>query len=129
MSSAISSIDHMVVMVRDLNGAAARWQRYGFKCSPRGFHDGLDTANHIAAFPSDYLELLGVRVPTEANRIYADAIEQRPGLWGIAFRGVARTAWEKLRAQGVPASEPRALTRPVQYRRSEEHTSELQSPI
>ena len=64
----IVGIDHAVVVVRDLDQAAANWQRLGFTVSPRGTHSAkMGTGNYTIMLDPDYIELLGVLVETEHN--------------------------------------------------------------
>jgi hypothetical protein len=54
-------IDHVVLAVRDLDASAERlWEEHGLRFVAGGRHPGWGTANMIAPFGSDYLELLGV---------------------------------------------------------------------
>jgi hypothetical protein len=53
------SLDHFVVLVRDLASVPAVWQRLGFKVMPRMHHAALGTSNHVIQFHGTYLELLG----------------------------------------------------------------------
>ena len=54
-------IDHVVLAVRDLDASAERlWEEHGLRFLPGGRHPRWGTANMIAPFGSDYLELLGV---------------------------------------------------------------------
>jgi len=62
----VVGLDHVVVVVRDLDAAAAQWQRLGFTISPRGTHSAhMGTANYTMMLREDYLEILGVVAPTE----------------------------------------------------------------
>src|SRR3569832_2586893 len=61
-------IDHAVVVVDNLDGAAATWKRFGFTISPRGTHSAkMGTGNHTIMLGSDYIELMGVLAATELN--------------------------------------------------------------
>ncbi len=52
-------IDHVVLLVRDLDGAEAQFHRLGFNLTPRGHHSRLGSYNHCAMLAGgDYLELL-----------------------------------------------------------------------
>ena len=53
------AIDHVVIDARDsLDAAASAFAALGFQLTPRGYHT-LGSANHLAMFATDYLELLG----------------------------------------------------------------------
>jgi hypothetical protein len=54
-------IDHVVLAVRDLDASAERlWEEHGLRFLAGGRHPRWGTANMIAPFGSDYVELLGV---------------------------------------------------------------------
>jgi glyoxalase-like protein len=54
-------IDHVVLAVRDLEASADRlWTEHGLRFISGGRHPRWGTANMIAPFGRDYLELLGV---------------------------------------------------------------------
>src|SRR5258707_15393503 len=59
------SIDHVVLAVRDLDRAAARYERLGFTLTPRASHDDrMGTSNRLAQFRGEsFIELLEVDRP------------------------------------------------------------------
>jgi catechol 2,3-dioxygenase-like lactoylglutathione lyase family enzyme len=59
------AIDHVVLCVHDLAGAAAFYQRLGFTMTPRGVHP-WGTANHLAQLQGSFIELLAI---DDARRI------------------------------------------------------------
>jgi hypothetical protein len=61
--TAISGVDHSIVVVDDLETARARYESLGFTLTPRGRHIGWATANYCIMFPDDYIELLGIVEP------------------------------------------------------------------
>jgi len=64
-----SGIDHLVILVSDLDLAAATYARLGFTLSPRGTHSAaMGTANHTLMLGQDYFEVLSVLHPTERNQ-------------------------------------------------------------
>ena len=64
----VIGIDHAVVVVGDLDKAAATWKALGFTLSPRGTHSAhMGSGNYTIMLDPDYIELLGVLVPTEYN--------------------------------------------------------------
>ncbi|GBD12792.1 hypothetical protein HRbin24_00806 [bacterium HR24] len=67
MSALVRRLDHLVLAVRDLEEAAARWQGLGLDVRPGGNHPGLGTHNALVRFGADYVELLAVRDEAEAR--------------------------------------------------------------
>ncbi|MEM7226728.1 MAG: VOC family protein [Pseudomonadota bacterium] len=111
-SGAISGIDHVLVGVRDLEGAHETWQRLGFTLSPRGRHIGWGTANYCIMFPEDYIELLGILDPSQFTNNLDRFLETREGLMGLAFAtGDAEAAAARLAEAGIAADGPKDLAR------------------
>jgi len=65
MTNGITSIDHVLVGVDDLDGAARAWRRLGFTLTPRGRHVGRMSGNYCIMFGDDYVELIGVVDPSQ----------------------------------------------------------------
>ena len=64
----VIGLDHAVVMVKDLDQAAANYKKLGFTVSPRCTHSAhMGSGNYTIMFDPDYMELLGVLTPTEHN--------------------------------------------------------------
>jgi catechol 2,3-dioxygenase-like lactoylglutathione lyase family enzyme len=117
MRSGIAGIDHVVIAVRDLEGAKARWTRLGFTVAPRGRHLGAEvpggTANYCLMFGRDYLELLGLVEPDgEAARLQ-QFLARREGAMAVAFApdGPLDEVRAALLARGLHPGEARALGR------------------
>lgn len=65
MAQHLTGVDHCVILVRNLDGAAERYRRLGFTLSPRGYHSAhMGSANHTIMLQHDYFELLGIINPT-----------------------------------------------------------------
>ncbi len=112
----IIGIDHAVVVVRDLDQAAANWKRLGFTVSPRGTHSArMGTGNTTIMFDHDYVELLGVLVETEHNVPTRKFLARRgEGIERVAFTAVDSAAGaEEIRARGYAALGPTDFERPV----------------
>ncbi len=63
MSAKGRAIDHIVIAVRDLDRAAARYEALGFTLTPRAHHD-WGTANRLAQFRGrNFIELLEIERP------------------------------------------------------------------
>jgi hypothetical protein len=116
MRGGISGIDHVVVAVRDLEGARLRWTRLGFTLTPRGRHLGQGTANYCIMFARDYLELLGFAEPDEYARKLQAFLAARQGPMSVAFAPAEAPAQVAgaLAALGLHPGEPRALGRQLE---------------
>lgn len=112
----VVGIDHAVVVVDDLDEAAARWKRLGFTLSPRGTHSArLGTGNYTIMLDPDYIELLGVIAETEHNAPTRDFLARRgQGIERVAFTAIDSAAGaEEIRARGYAALGPIDFERPV----------------
>jgi len=112
----IVGLDHVVVVVRDLDKAARTWAGLGFTVSPRGTHSAhMGTGNYTMMLGDDYLELLGVLTPTERNAPTRALLEKREGIERAAFTAVDAAAGTKeLQARGIAATGPIGFSRPVE---------------
>ncbi len=108
-------LDHVVVTVRNLESAVEHWRKLGFTLSPRGMHSAhMGTANHTIMLDPDYIELLGVLVPTPHNQGGRDFLEQREGIERAAFHAFDTIAGiDELAARGIAATGPYEFGRPV----------------
>jgi Glyoxalase-like domain len=112
----VVGIDHAVVVVRDLDHAAANWKRLGFTVSPRGTHSAkMGSGNATIMLDPDYIELLGVLVETEHNAPTRAFLAKRgEGIERIAFTAVDSAAGaEEIRARGYEPVGPTDFERPV----------------
>jgi catechol 2,3-dioxygenase-like lactoylglutathione lyase family enzyme len=111
------AVDHVIVMVRDLDAAADRWTRLGFTTTPRGFHSAhMGTANHCLMFGSDYVELIGVVTPTPANGPWRAQLDRREGAGGLALATNDAQATEAaLAGEGISAGQVLDFARPVRF--------------
>jgi hypothetical protein len=109
----IQGIDHLIVMVRDLDRSQRLWQALGFAPTPRGFHQSGGTANHLLMLDRTYIELLGMADPNAASP-YRSMAQESPGLWGVALRGSAAETYGFWRARGLEPSAPVSLSRGIQ---------------
>ena len=107
----VPTLDHVVVNARDrLDDAQAAYTKLGFTLTPRGHHS-LGSANHLAIFGTDYLELIGVPSPDAARQ---EIMQEPHGLNGLVFGTEDSAAcYAALAAAGVPATPPNEFSRPV----------------
>jgi catechol 2,3-dioxygenase-like lactoylglutathione lyase family enzyme len=112
----VVGIDHVVVMVEDLDAAADTWRRLGFTVSPRGTHSAkLGSGNYTIMFGDDYVELLGILAATEHNAASRAFLSERGGgIERIAFTTTDAAAGVKeLHDLGIDAIGPVEFGRPV----------------
>lgn len=112
----IIGLDHVVVLVRDLDEGATRWASLGFTVSPRGLHSAtMGTANHTIMLGEDYLELIAVVAATERNLQSREFLVKRgEGIERAAFTGTnADDGVAELKARGYAALGPFDFSRPV----------------
>jgi Glyoxalase-like domain len=112
----VVGIDHAVVMVGELDRAAANWKRLGFTVSPRGTHSAhMGSGNYTIMLDPDYLELLGVLTPTEHNAPARAFLAKRgDGIERVALTAIDAVAGaEEIRARGYAPIGPTDFERPV----------------
>jgi hypothetical protein len=112
----IVGIDHAVVVVKDLDKAAANWKRLGFTVSPRGTHSAkMGSGNYTIMLGADYVELLGVLAETDHNAPTRSFLARRgEGIERVAFTAIDATAGaEEIRARGYAPVGPTDFERPV----------------
>jgi hypothetical protein len=106
-------IDHVVVDVRDrMEEGARRYRALGFQLTPLGRHS-LGSANHLAIFGRDYLELLGTDVP--GGTLRPDLAGFPVGLNGLVFLAKRSEALQaQQQARGVPVQGVLNFFRPAE---------------
>lgn len=104
--------DHLVINAQDrLDDAAETYRRLGFTLTPRGYHS-MGSANNLAIFGTDYLELVGV--PPSGREAQKALLESPIGLNGLVFgTDVSFDVAAAAQAAGAALSPPREFTRPV----------------
>lgn len=94
---AIAGIDHVMIVVPDIEAAGKAYARLGFEVQPRGVHGHLGTANHLMILDKDYIELLGVITPMPLNERYRQIAAEGGSLANIALASasadLAHQAW------------------------------------
>jgi hypothetical protein len=112
----IVGIDHAVVVVKDLDKAAANWNRLGFTVSLRGTHSAkMGSGNYTIMLGADYVELLGVLAETDHNAPTRAFLARRgEGIERVAFTAIdAAAGAEEIRARGYTPVGPTDFERPV----------------
>ncbi|MES2712847.1 MAG: VOC family protein [Pseudomonadota bacterium] len=115
MLTTILGIDHAMIVVRDLDAAAAAWAAAGFTLSPRGLHsEAMGSANYTIMLGEDYIELLGVVAPTPRNEGVRNFLAGREGFARTAFTTTdAAAGAAALKVRGIDPVGPMDFARPV----------------
>jgi Glyoxalase-like domain len=115
MRQHIQGIDHVVLVVRDLDGARGTFARMGFTVTPRGDHT-LGSKNHCVMFGHDYIELLTspAENPHPSRQYYTEFSRGGDGLAGIALKSAdAKGAYTELLWAGFQPGDTLEFSRPV----------------
>lgn len=116
----VLGLDHVIILVRDLDSAEARMTRLGFRPTPRGVHSAhMGTANAtVVCRDRTYFELLAVLDPTPANEPLRAVLVQREGPHGLAMKTEdANAAAAEFDAAGIALGGPLEFARPVELPR------------
>ncbi|GAA5541906.1 MULTISPECIES: VOC family protein [Brucella] len=117
MSHPVKGVDHVFLLVNDLEKSAEQYRRFGFTLSPRGLHSKeKGTGNYTIMFPEDYFELLGIVAETPGNQHQRQKLAALgEGLHAIACRiDNAREAKAELATLDIATGEVGTFQRPVQ---------------
>ncbi len=108
----LPDLDHLVVDVGErLDDAATIYRSLGFRLTDRGYHT-LGSANHLAMFATNYLELLGAG--RAGGPIRAELAGFPEGLNGLVLATEdADAQYRSLRQRRVAVREPNSFSRPV----------------
>ena len=115
MRQNIQGIDHVVLVVRELDGARDTFARMGFTVTPRGDHT-LGSKNHCVMFGHDYIELLTspAENPHPSRQYYTEFARAGDGLAGIALKSAnAKGAYTELLWAGFQPGDVLEFSRPV----------------
>ncbi len=114
----VHGLDHVIILVHDLDAAEGTMRRLGFTTTPRGVHsDSMGTHNATVVLPdrTTYFEVLAVRLPTPANARARALLQAGHGLAGVIFKtGDAEAAAAAFAAAGVADGEALHFARPVE---------------
>jgi hypothetical protein len=116
MSPESPCIDHMIILVHDLDAAASTFARLGFQSTPKTFHPH-GTANRLQMLHGNFLELMAIDDPSKlTDRVerHRAFLQRQQGTFALAFRShdidADRAA---VLARGIRADSVRGFRRPV----------------
>jgi catechol 2,3-dioxygenase-like lactoylglutathione lyase family enzyme len=118
MRQHIKGIDHVVLVVRDLEAAHDAFRGMGFTVTPRGHHT-LGSQNHCIMFGHDYIELLWSPEgnPHPSRQYYTEFARTGEGLAAIALKtDNVKGAYTEMLWAGFAPSDPAEFSRPVEVR-------------
>ena len=105
----ISSIDHLIIAVKDINKAEENYRKiFGIEPVWKGEHKALGTSNVIFNFKNTYCELLSANGDGIGASLVNNAIEENgDGLIGLVFgTNNAEESFSKLKKLGYLITEP-----------------------
>ena len=122
MKKPVKGIDHVVVMVDDIEAAKSAYEKLGFQVQPRGHHRKLGTANHLMIFDEDYFEILGIVADSPFNAERREWLKAGGGLANVALAtDGADLAFDALRQAGLEPDPPLFFDRAVEVAGTTEH--------
>jgi hypothetical protein len=118
------TLDHVALVVSDLDRASEIYSRMGFTLSPRSSHKGRlepdgpvepwGTGNHCAMFATGYLEILGITDKERHSEHVQVLLDEYEGLHLIALGcAEAETEANNIRCRLGKGAEPYAVSRDV----------------
>lgn len=111
----VFGIDHVQVVVRDLEMARRTWARLGFTPTPRGRHLGRGSGNYCLMLREGYIELIGIVDPALPTSSLDAHLAHGPGPIGLAFGGSSGSdAASHLATAGLAPTGPTRLERIIE---------------
>ena len=114
--SGVTGLDHVIVLVDDLDRGEASMAALGFRPTPRGYHsEEMGTANAtVVLHDGTYFEVLGIIAETETNRPIRAGLAEGRTLFGLAMKTHdAEAAQARFDGLRIGAGTMRAFSRPV----------------
>lgn len=106
-------IDHVVVLVQDLEAVGSALETAGFHVTPQTRHSpAMGTANRCVMLDGSYIEIMGIFVETPANATWRNLLSQGAGIRGLALgsRDIGASA-RALASLGIAAEPVRHFSR------------------
>lgn len=106
-------VDHIVLLVDDLESAGSAFERSGFQVTPQTRHSpAMGTANRCIMLEGSYIEIMGIVAETPANATWRSLLAAGGGIRGFALGSsdIDATAGELTQAD-VPAEQVRHFSR------------------
>jgi hypothetical protein len=107
-------IDHVVILVPDLDAAGAAFEAAGFHVTPQTLHSpAMGTANRCVMLQgATYIEIMGIVAETPANATWRRLLSDGAGIRGFAFRSTdIEASAQELASLGIAAEPVRHFSR------------------
>ncbi len=106
-------VDHVVLVVPDLEAAGSAFEAAGFHVTPESRHSpAMGTANRSIMLAGSYIELMGIVAETPANATWRALLASGPGIRGIALRSTdIEASARQLEALDIPTEAVRHFSR------------------
>ncbi|MBO9123924.1 MULTISPECIES: VOC family protein [unclassified Rhizobium] len=106
-------VDHVVVLVPDLDAAGAAFEAAGLHVTPKTMHSAtMGTANRCVMLDGSYIEIMGIVAETSANATWRKLLSDGAGIRGLALRSNDIEVSARVLAQhATPAAPVRQFSR------------------
>ncbi|MDX3927815.1 MAG: VOC family protein [Shinella sp.] len=107
------ALDHVVLVVKDLQAAGQVFEAAGFHVTPEARHSpAMGTANRCIMLDGNYIELMGIVAETSANVTWRSLLALGAGIRGLALRSSdIEVSAGDLAAKGIAAEPARRFSR------------------
>ena len=112
--TAATALDHVVLLVTDLDRAAQGFSQMGFVVTPESRHSIGSRNRCVMLADRSYIELLDITERRGGDSDFHELMRRGGGLAGLAFRtdSLAQTR-RRLAADGIPTREIQHFSRPI----------------
>lgn len=111
----LHGVDHVQIVVRDLEMARRTWARLGFTLAPRGRHLNRGSGNYCLMLQEGYIELIGVVDPALPSSNLDTQLALGPGPIALAFGAASGAGAAKhLASAGFDPTGPTFMERTIE---------------
>ncbi|WP_018897716.1 VOC family protein [Rhizobium sp. 2MFCol3.1] len=106
-------VDHVVILVADLDAAGAAFEAAGFHVTRKTLHSAaMGTANRCVMLDGSYIEIMGMVAETIANATWRKVLSDGAGIRGLALRSTdIEASAQALARHAIPAEPVRHFSR------------------
>lgn len=106
-------VDHVILLVPDLEAAGSAFESAGFQVTPQTRHiPAMGTANRCVMLAGSYIEIMGIVAETPANATWRALLAAGAGIRGLALHSTdIEQSAKQLVALDIPAEAVRHFSR------------------